>query len=354
MAADIDHDELTLIVAGQAISGWQDVSLTLACEQIPNHFDIKLTEHYPGEIDLAVVARGDPCQVKLGADVVLTGYIDRYSTIGTPDNMQVRIVGRGKTCDLVDCSAEWPGGQISGSNAAEIVTKLCAAYGITVRQVGDPGPVIPQFNFMLGETPFELIEHVCRYAGLLFYENAEGELVLSRIGEATAASGIAEGVNVKRAQVDFEHDQRFSEYHVFMMATQVLGDVGQGGNQLAVEKDAGVKRNRKRYIVAEAPSGGQDITKRRAIWERNRRAGRGTSIDAEIDSWRDLDGKLWAPNTILPVNLPSWRQPGLRRVLSRATFERDAQGTRARILLMPKAAFSIEPIQLLPVFTDIE
>jgi prophage tail gpP-like protein len=351
--AELD-DELTLVVGGQAISGWQDVELTQGMEQIPNHFDIQLTERYSGEMNQAVVKRGDPCEVRLGADKVLTGFIDRYITTGDPSNMQVRIIGRGKTCDLVDCSAEWDGGQISGSNAAEIATKLCAAYGIKVRQVGDVGPAIPQFNFMLGQTPFEIIDSICRFAGLLFYENSDGDLVISGVGSEEAASGLAEGENVERASVTFAHDERFSEYHVYLMATQVLGDVGQGGNQLSVEKDPGVARNRKRFIIAEAPAGGQDVSKRRAIWEATRRAGRGTLIDATVDSWRDSAGKLWAPNTHVPVALPSWRQPaGLKRVLSQVTFQRNAKGSRARLILMPKTAFLPEPIQLLPFFADL-
>jgi prophage tail gpP-like protein len=349
-----DPEELTLIVEGQAISGWQEVSLTLGMEQIPNHFEIGLTERYPGEANQILVKRGDACQVKLGDDLVLTGWIDRYITEGDANGLQVRIVGRGLTSDLVDCSAEWPGGQISGANAAEIATRLCAAYGIAVRQSGAPGAAIPQFNFMLGETPFAIIESICRFAGLLFYEDAAGALVIGPLGEVEAASGVVEGANLERARVTFAHDQRFSEYQVYLMAAQVLGDVGQGGNQLAVEKDPGVTRNRKRYIIAEAPSGGQDVTRRRAVWERARRAGRGTHIDATVDSWRDGAGKLWAPNTIVPVSMPSWRQPeGLKRVLSQVRFERDKSGTRARLELMPKAAFLPEPIQLLPYFADL-
>lgn len=348
-------DDLTVVTGGQAISGWQEVELELGMEQIPNHFDIRLTETYPGEAKKILVAPGDPCEVRLGDDKVLTGYIDRYITEGHPDQMQVRIVGRGKTQDLVDAAAEWDGGQISGSSAVEIARKLCAPYGIKVRQLGDAGPTIPQFNFTLGETPFDIIERICRFAQLLFYEDPAGDLVIGGIGTEEAASGPVEGQNVERAGVAFTRDERFSEYNVYLMATQVLGDVGQDGNLLAVEKDPGVKRNRKRFIIAEAPAGGQDITRKRAVWERARRAGRSTQIDVTLDSWRDAAGRLWTPNTIVPVDMPSWRQPaGLKRVLSSVSFTRDEKGTHARLALMPKAAFLPQPAMLLPYYADIE
>jgi hypothetical protein len=63
---------------------------------------------------------------------VITGYVDRV--IGTLDARQhsVTVTGRSKCQDLVDCSAEWPGGQIVGSSVLEIARKLAEPYGISV------------------------------------------------------------------------------------------------------------------------------------------------------------------------------------------------------------------------------
>lgn len=349
----IDPDELFLVVGGQTISGWQGVSVTLSMEQVPSVFDITFTERYPGAAAPVVFDEGDPCEVRIGRDTVIKGFIDRYVSRISAGDAQTRIIGRGKCADLVDCSAEWQGGQISGASAVEIATKLCAAYGIKVRQDGDPGPTIPQFNFTLGQTAFDIIETVCRYAGRIVHEDSNGDLVIGQIATAEAASGVVEGQNLLQGTASRSSDERFSDYNVYLMATQVLGDVGQDGNQLAVAKDPGVKRNRKRYIIAEAPSGGQDVSKQRAFWEASRRFGRSIVADVEVDSWRDSAGKLWAPNTVIPIHAPRLRIQNEKRVLSRVKFERDERGTRARLELMPAQAFKAQPILLLPVFADV-
>ena len=43
-----------------------------------------MTERFPGEADGVVVKPGDPCTVKIGDDLVITGYIDRYHPSITP------------------------------------------------------------------------------------------------------------------------------------------------------------------------------------------------------------------------------------------------------------------------------
>ena len=91
-----------------------------------------MTERFPGEADGVVVKPGDPCTVKIGDDLVITGYIDRYHPSITPTGHTVTITGRGKCQDLVDCAAEWPNCQIIAASAFEIAPKLAAPYGITV------------------------------------------------------------------------------------------------------------------------------------------------------------------------------------------------------------------------------
>jgi prophage tail gpP-like protein len=148
-------------------------------------------------------------QVRIGADVVITGYVDRVVPQLTAGRHAVGVLGRGKCQDLVDCAAEWPGGQIVGSSVLEIARKLAAPYGIGVSSAVDPGDPIPQFNLMRGETPFEIIERLCRFRQLLAYETPRGDLMLSRVGQVRAGSGFAQGVNVENAIATFSMDQRY-------------------------------------------------------------------------------------------------------------------------------------------------
>src|SRR6195256_1471631 len=94
-------DELVLNVGGTQIRGWQRVLVTRPLNAIPASFDIQLTEKYPDSPDVAVKP-GDECTVTIGADLVLTGYVDQYAVTISPGEHTIKITGRSKSQDLVD------------------------------------------------------------------------------------------------------------------------------------------------------------------------------------------------------------------------------------------------------------
>lgn len=345
-------DDVSIIVANRQLSGWTEVRITRGVEQCPSSFDIAFTELFPGDATAFVVQAGDACQVKIGNDLVITGYVDRCIGGIGPSSHPLRITGRSKCADLVDCSAEWPNSQISGASALSIATKIAKPYGITVS--GLDGKTPPQFNFMLGETAFEIIERVTRNAGLLAYDEPDGNLVLAHVGSERAASGFTEGQNIEEATFTSSMDQRFSEYDVFLQSMDVLGDVGGGGNLVARIKDPNVKRNRKRFIIAEAGGGGLDISKARGNWDCARRAGRSTAVTLTADSWRDQAGALWRPNTLAPLSIPTLKLRDVVWAIGEVTYKRDgSNGNSVEATLMPPNAFLPEPILLQPTFPDV-
>ena len=349
-------DDLTLIVNNQSISGWESIRVTRGIEQCPSSFDISLTESFPGEVAEVVVSPGDPCRVLIGSDLVITGYVDRYHPSITSNSHTIRITGRGRCQDLVDCAAEWPGCAIMGSSALEIAQKLALPYGITVSATQvDVGPAIPMMILNQGETPYELIERVCRFRGLLAYELPDGGLFLTQTGTVSAASGFTEGQNVQAASIQYSMDQRFSEYLALRMAVDNLGDTGNtdaGGNILAPPVvDAGVPRHRRMVIIAQ--SGGMDVCVRTAIWEMNRRAGRSNALTLTTDSWRDADGVLWTPNTLVLLVLPHLKLQQATWLIGSVTYNLDENGTTAELTIMPPGAFLPQPILLLPDYSDV-
>ena len=336
------------------MSGWQSVRVTRGIERLPSDFEIEMTELYPGEANAFVVQPGDDCRVKIGDDLVITGYVDRYSPSLSDRRHSIRISGRGKCADLVDCSAEWPSGQISGVTALGIAQKLASPYGITVSSANAEadGNPIPQFNVCWGETPFSIIERICRYRAFLAYDQPDGNLLLSRVGSMAHASGLTEGQNVESGHATYSQDQRFSDYVVRTLSTSVFSDAG--GNQgdiLAHTYDQGVKRHRLKYII-ETGGSVQDLGKLRGEWEMARRFGRSAMLRIETDSWRDGGGKLWTPNQLVPVDLPSLRAGKKVWVISEVTYERGDRGTRAHLTIMPPEAFAPQPIVLQTTYAD--
>ncbi len=343
-------DDLVLSANGRDIAGWEHLSVTLRAEGFPSSFDIALSSRDPATKSALIVRPGDACTVKLGSDLVVTGYVDRAGNGGSGETHTLRVSGRGKTQDLVDCSAEWPGGQISNCNALDIAKKLAAPYGIEVKLANgaDAGPIVPQFAVTYGETAAEIIQRVARNAGLLAYEDATGVLLLAAVGTKQAGSGVAYGGNVEEWGVMLSMDQRYSEIVCMLLTQETQADIAGITQPFFTALDPNVPRHRRLYMTLEQAVNAQELTAQKAKWEAARRAGRATIATATVDSWRDSKGALFMPNTLLPVSLPGLPDK-TPLIIAEVTFRRGNDGTHADIVAMPKDAFVPEPISLQPV-----
>ncbi len=183
-------DDLTLSIDNKLITGWDNIRVTRSIERLPSDFSLSLMDLYPGSDNQQWVNPGDPCVVNLGDDVVLTGYIDRWAPMISGSRREVRATGRSKCQDLVDCSAEWPNNVISQSTALQIAQRLAHPYGITVSTDVIDLDIVPQFTLNWGESSQEIIDRITRWAALLYYDQPDGNLYLTRVGTRKAASGV--------------------------------------------------------------------------------------------------------------------------------------------------------------------
>jgi prophage tail gpP-like protein len=344
-------DTLSLLVGNQTWEGWQRVFVTRSMDQMPASFRIQVTEKYPGSGADMDFPPGSPCQVMIGSDTVITGYIDRYQSILLGDNHTVTIFGRSKSEDLVDCAAFVPGNpegfQILNATALTVAQTLAQPYNVTVTaQAQGNGLVLPQLNITPGETAWEVIDRMLRYNQLIAYDLTDGSVVLTNTTVAQSmASGFEQGVNVEQATVTFTMDQRFSVYEAHNVATALV--LTQGSSDpgiMGTATDSGVPRFRKRIIISEQTQQGVSIAQQRAQWECNRRAARSTAITVRCDAWRDQAGTLWDLNHLAPVSVPACKcTPSDPWMIGTIVFQRDETGQHAFVTLMPKDAFNPEP-----------
>lgn len=361
-------DDLTLLIqpalggAPTSYTGWTSIRVTRGIDRCPSDFEIEATERNPGQPDQIDIFPGDQCQVLLGADLVLTGYIDRVIPSISADTHSIRISGRSKCEDLVDCSAEFNTFEMIATDPLSLATKISAPFGIRVATIGDIGSTqIPQFDVIVTETPFEIIERVCRYAALLAFDGRDGNLILTRAGSVAMASGFAQGQNVQSATAAFTMDQRYSEVRALLLSTDVLyTQPGDPANAHALQMDTvgeatdpGVLRYRPLLLIAEQNDSGYQIAQQRAQWEVNRRYGRSQQVRLVCDSWRDQAGELWAVNALANVDLPALKISDQVWLIAEVSFVKDDRGTRADVTLMPQQAFQVEPIILAPYAADV-
>jgi prophage tail gpP-like protein len=356
--------ELTITSGELTIAGWTDIRVTRGIERLPSDFNIGMTELHRGEFDALALQPGGECQVLIDGDPVVTGYIDHFvPSFGAGDH-SIRLAGRSMCADLVDCAAEWPGGQISNATVLGVAQKLASVYGPIVngRATGirvstdvPRLPVLPQTNVMLGESPFEIIDRMARFSAVLAYDLPDGSLFLAQAGKNRAASGFAEGQNVQRAYIDYSANQTYSEYMVYRQSTDPFKAVDGQGNLITQVTDLNVRRHRQMVIISEGGSLGDEIAKLRGAWEAARRFGRSRIVRLITDSWRDVDGVLWSPNTLVPVHLPTLKLLNEEFLIAEVTFQKnDYSGTTAELMLMAPEAFVPQPINLTPLWGDVQ
>lgn len=337
-------DVLLVLDNGQRLGGWTEARITRGIERCPADFALVVTEKYPLSVDALQVRAGQDIQLFIGADIVLSGYVDVVRPRISADTHSVTILGRGLCQDLVDCSAEWPGGQIQNATVEAIAAKLAAPYGIRVTALDDPGDPIPLYQINIGETVWEIIEKVCRYRQLLAYDDTDGNLLLAKVSKVQGKSGFQEGVNVLEAEAALSAHQRYSEYQSYTMSTESFNDLGAVDYTSKTVTDSAVKRHRVRKVVCPVSGPlGTAFAEDRIIWEMARRAGRSYAVSLTTDAWRDVQGLLYTPNTQVRLQLPSLKLPDVTWTISEVTFHKGAGGTSCDVLLMPPQAFIPEP-----------
>ncbi|MBC8726536.1 hypothetical protein F6X37_35020 [Paraburkholderia sp. 31.1] len=345
------NDDVSLTVNGASISGWKSVRITRGMERIPADFDISMTERFP-DTTTVLVMEGDPCVVKIGADAVITGYVDRVTEAVSATTHTLSISGRGKCEDLVDCAAQFDSFQFVNMATAHIAAQLAQPFGINVKAL-TPGMLHPQVCLNVGESPYAAIDRLCKLAQVLCYEDADGDLVIGPLSTIEAAGGFAMGVNVEQASYTRDISQRFSGYRVYLVGTGIFTDAGQQPLAEYTVADDTMPRFRPKAFIAQNGDAGADVSNAHALWECNRRIGRGNVVTITATSWRDSGGALYAPNTLAALSLPQLKViDGAKWTIGEVTYRRDTSGTGCEITLMPPEAFRPEPILYLPLPAD--
>jgi len=238
---------------------------------------------------------------------VISGYIDEYETDDTATSSTVRVSGRDKTADLVDCSAIYKTGQWRGAALQQIVADIARPFGITVAvwPGTDTGEVFKRFALEEGEKAFEAIDRACKLRAVLVTSTPDGNLLITSASTVNSGVCLLEGVNMKKFNSKHSWKERHSE---IILKGQVPGDDHENGaaaaHLKASAKDAEINRYRPLVVIAEHGTSGKSMTDR-AAWEIKVRMGRGKRGGCMVVGWRTgkdgQEGPLWQPNTLVQV-----------------------------------------------------
>jgi len=333
----MSESDVILRVNGRDYAGWTSVRVTRGIEQIAGSFELSVTDNWSGQTQNPIKP-GDRCRVLIGSTQVIDGYVDDRNVDYSKDNHTITITGRDVTGDLVDCSSAVK--QTKGQTLLQIATDACKSFGISVSSATDVDKPFADEFAETGQTVFDLLSTLAGHRGVLLVSDAKGGLHITKEGKAAAPAALVFGQNIEACGARDSMRDRFSDYTAMHQGAQGNDWNGAAATQTkANAADAGARSPRPLIMLADE---GGDLDKK-AIYERNVRAGRARAITYTVSGWLADGGNLWQPNTRVPVTDPN-QAPALNQnamLITTCTYIRDEQGTRTEIAVMRPGAFDV-------------
>lgn len=348
-----------LRIGDRDFEAWKEIKVTRGLDRLAGDFALRIAEaRAPAEADRPFAIRVfDPCEIRLGEDLVLTGHVDAVLPAMDREQHEILILGRSRTADLVDCQIEIEGGEFRNADLGAIARAVCARFGIAVVAEAPLGEPFDIAAFERTETAFDFLERLARQRGVLLTDDAAGRLVIARAGETTAQGRVAQRENLLAAIGELNGAKRFSRY-VILSQLGALAEVspsadalpeprGPGGEAqpgiLGLALDREVPRYRPHVGMAE-----QALTapqaEARALWQAAHAAGRGIRARLTVPGWRQEDGAPWAVNQRIPCRVPWLRLDGEMLIASVTFTLTERWGRRTVLEVGPVQGFTPEPL----------
>lgn len=339
--------DIALLVNGRTFSGWTSARVTRGIEAIAGGFELSVSDRWEAGAKPWPIYENDECSLKLGlgGETVLTGYVDKRSLSYSASEHTLTVSGRDKAGQLVDNSIKGPPWEWLNTPVLTVAQAVAHPHGVAVVLARGlvPGASPAKTAASAGDSPHDVIEKMCRKAGVLAVSNGLGGVVLMRPGTARAATGLVEGGNILSASADFDATARFRRYIV--LGQHAGTDDASGSIAASVRGEAtdSTVRLAGRVLVVR-PEGNvtRELARQRAEWEATVRAARGDSVTVTIQGWTQGNGALWPVNALVRVRSPHLGVDG-DMLISQAVYSVGSDGTTTALTLRRPNAFKPEP-----------
>lgn len=349
---------LTVTIGNQELTGWESYSYHAGLDVMPWQITVRATLHQPAGNSLNL-QEGMEASVKLGSDLLLTGYLVTISENISARSHSLSLLIASKTLDLTDCSGSLVTSDLnignnesSGRSLVGMMSLVCAPFGVQVTaDEGLDNPVIPFFAINLTETPYAIIDRLCRQVGVIFTDTPEGNVRLVKVGSTQPATALAYGDTIEDYSEQRSTDGRYSVIKAVLQTSQLLSQEPDSADYISQIKasesgreahDPGITRNRPLLIPVDLGDADFDVAARRVIWEVARRSGRASPITVTVSGHRDVSQSLYRPNQ--PVTLTRPDGSTTERVIASVNLIGGLSGRRASLTLLTADSLQPQPI----------
>lgn len=337
--------DFVLQVNGQRYDGWTSIEVTTSLDAMCGALEAETTDRFPGHPEQWPIQTGNAYKILIDGELRQTGWIDVTEPDEDETKHTIKIEGRGRTCDLVDCSALNKPGHWTNASLVQIITDLCKPFGISVTAVGDMGDKFAKFALQQGEAVKDAIDRLVQQRGVLPFETPTGDLQLVNPSADRAAGQliVGPGGNCKGSA---KHDakERFSTYVVKGSRKGSNHEHGKTVAQVTGEaSDPQVTRYRPLMIMAEDQATGTSAATR-AKFAATVRAGKAQTGKLRKAGVRDDTGALWKPNCLVAVNAPNLGLMG-DLLIKEVKLKKSGAGSSAEIDVIRPEAYSLGEVK---------
>ncbi len=338
------NNTVTISVNGIDYAGWKSVRVEAGLERVARSFELSVTDSWPGaSAEVSRVNPGDLAEIRIGEDLVCTGYVDARPIDYDANGYTIVIRGRSKTADLVDCSADNSGGQFKGLLLEQVAIKIVEQYGLGVVVQTATGSAISDHQIQQGETAFESLDRLAKLRQILITDDEAGNVLLASVGAAgNATSGLGLGVNILSGSAGFDFSEVYSSYVVKGQKSGTDDSFGAAAAQISgTAVDSQVVRTRT-LVVRQSGQADAANCAQRAAYEAQVRRAKAGEIRYRVAGWRQADGSLWRPNLFVQIT------DGLLGVngallISEVIYTLDMGGEICELVVIAPGAFATEP-----------
>lgn len=323
---------------------WENVSITSALDAVAMSFELGVVaKDSLKRSSLIPCLPGDEVELSIDGNRVLSGYVEKTPVSYTASTATAKIIGRSKTCDLIDCNpitntkdykeatkntTSWqsaknqnktyidpPTANLStiewkGLKLGQIIAQLIQPYNIRLVFEGNDKlraklNKVVNYDTSPTETVLKAIQNLVKKEDLLFYCDENGDLVIGIRGYRQTTTPLILGKNILSANAGFDYSKLFRTYKVTGEQSGSNSSLGVVNNTVSGTADlTDVNRTRLNTVKAKGSSSKQDCDDQAAN-TRNYELAQANSITYTVQGWYDeLNKTLWKVNTLVQVYDP--------------------------------------------------
>lgn len=336
-------DRVELLVEGRLYAGWEQAGITRAMDAAAGTYSLTVTDRWEPNAQPWPIRAGDECEIRLGGEVVISGYVDLVKPSFGASSHTIQVQGRDRSGDMIDCSAVHDPDEWKDIGLLRLAQILAKPFGITVQAETGLGAPIDLVKLQHGETALEALSRHAKMRKVLVMPDGRGGILLTRTGARRAAVELVQGRNILGASGTLDWSERFSDYIVKGQAGFSEDTDGETeAHASGTAKDAYVDRYRPMLITTDTEANNA-TAKDRAAWEANTRLGRSAKATITVQGWRQTPGgALWAPNMLVRVR-SSWLAIDGEMLIRQVTFDKGSSGTTTQLDIVSPQAYAPEP-----------